>query len=100
MPMRYFGQIARVVALHAEPRLAKSPHGEPCNHYGQCCTRSLCWTGRLILGSDAKAPCPALIDCGEQMFCRLSLCIDCRPAEPFALCASAISGTSLLAGAL
>jgi hypothetical protein len=57
-------------AQNVTPRLPKPPYGDPCNHCGRCCTKTLCWIGSEILGPEAKAPCPALIDCGE-MFCGL-----------------------------
>jgi hypothetical protein len=44
----------------ATPRLAKPPHGSPCNYCGLCCLKSTCNTGQKFFGIDKKTRCPAL----------------------------------------
>ncbi len=44
----------------APARLAKPPHGAPCNFCGQCCLSGTCKTGQKFFGIDKATRCPAL----------------------------------------
>lgn len=53
--------------------------GQPCNGCGWCCKLSLCEPARVLLGSDANAPCPMLVDDGKRYWCGLVIMEDKHP---------------------
>jgi hypothetical protein len=48
----------------------KPPYGSPCNNCGICCREGICRTGSLVMGA-VPAPCPALIEDGDDYLCGL-----------------------------
>lgn len=79
------------------PDLPKPKYGEPCNHCGQCCMRSLCVVAQALRPDLPKkgVPCPYIHRDGNKVLCKVMLVEQKRGGKYVQLRLAAGAGCSL-----